>query len=150
MKISYTIETCRDQLSPECTKTFNREIKRGRPQVNCNACKAYKVPVAPRGKQNIEGKPEQVERDCPCGKKFMVTTIGRGRRPSKCEACRDAGTVYRANDDGVIEAIRAETLSEEQRELREQAGRDRAAALVALMKPLIDRDEKRRKSLVKV
>jgi hypothetical protein len=147
-RISYTIETCRDKISADCTGTFHRIIKKGRPQVNCEPCKAaLKAPVRkPRVAKTVVKVEQPAEKtvECPCGKSFVVATTGRGRRPTKCTVCREAGTVYRTNDDGLIEAIRAETLAEEARELREQAGRERAERLVEMMKRLHDRDAKRR------
>lgn len=136
MKITYVVTTCRDQISPQCTKTFNREVKRGRPQVNCDACKASKgIPAV------SASVPASLERECPCGAKFTVLP-GRGRKPSKCDNCRAAGTVYRANEDGELEAIRAEALAEEQREKAEQAGKERAAKLTILMGPLLRKTDR--------
>lgn len=82
---------------------------------------------------------------CPCGTIFLVDVSGKGRKPTKCDACRDAGTVYRTNDDGTIDAIRAETLAEEQREIKDQNGKDRANALFERMQLLIEKDNRRRK-----
>lgn len=132
MKISYIVTECRDKISPKCTKTFNREIKRGRPQVNCEPCKAVKVakPVT------VDGVMALGKGQCPCGAEFDINP-GRGRKPTKCNDCRAAGTVYRADDNGDLQAIRAEALVEEQREIREENGRQRAAALVDMMAPLL-------------
>lgn len=138
MKISFIVTDCRDQISPNCTKTFKRFVKRGRPAVNCPACKATKVQVVTQGTAV-----PNMERECPCGNKFNIKP-GRGRKATKCDDCRSNGTVYRLNEEGELDAIRAETLAEEQRELREQAGKDRAARLVEMMSPLIARDTKRR------
>lgn len=136
MKITYTVTECRDKVSPDCTKTFNREVKRGRPQVNCDACKAYKVkPVI------TADVPASLERECFCGNKFSIMP-GRGRKPTKCNDCRAAGTVYRENEDGEIEAIRAATLAEEQREKAEQAGKERAANLTIMMGPLLRKTDR--------
>lgn len=158
MKISFVVTDCRDQISPNCTKTFKRFVKRGRPAVNCPACKGVKA-VATAAEShdcNSEGwdcmfnngvkshnKVASMERECPCGNKFNIKP-GRGRKATKCDDCRSNGTVYRLNEEGELDAIRAETLAEEQRELREQAGKDRAERLVAMMSPLIARDNKRR------
>lgn len=143
MKVTYVITECRDKLSPKCAKTFNREVKRGRPQVNCDACKAVKVTPA----KSATIATDQVRKgECPCGNEFTINP-GRGRKPTKCDACRANGTVYRTDEDGEIQTIRAEALAEEQREIREQNGRDRAAALVDLMAPLIKKDEQRRMAL---
>lgn len=144
MKITYVVTECRDKVSPNCTKTFNREVKRGRPQVNCDACKADKT-VKPTGIK-ITGLGPVLERLCPCGNKFMINP-GRGRKAQKCDDCRAAGTVYRMDDDGELQAIRAEALAEEQRELREENGRQRAARLVEMMKPLLS-DKRERKVIV--
>lgn len=138
MKISYVVTECRDKISPDCTKTFNREVgKRGRPQVNCFACKAYKAPTAPRAtSESKSAEPASRERLCPCGSTFTVSQ-GRGRKATKCASCREAGTVYRTNDDGMIEAIQQDQLSREQQERDEARGRERAANLFEMMKPLI-------------
>ncbi len=82
-------------------------------------------------------------RKCPCGTDFKIMP-GRGRKASKCQSCREAGIVYRVNDEGELAVIRAETLAEEQREKAEQAGKDRAERLFNLMQPLIARDSRRR------
>ena len=132
MKITYVVTECRDKISPECTKTFKREVKRGRPQINCAPCKAVKVPQT----ASTVVDPATLERECPCGNKFSVK-LGRGRKASKCDDCRSNGTVYRTDEDGELQVIRAETLAEEQRELREQAGKERAARLCDLMAPLL-------------
>lgn len=150
MKITYVVTECRDKVSSNCTKTFQREVKRGRPQVNCDACKAVKAPVAktetkqPKkvAKPAVDEAPS-LDRLCPCGNTFQIRQ-GRGRKATKCDACRAAGTVYREDEDGQLQAIRAEALAEEQRELREEAGRQRSARLTEMMGPLIRRDEERR------
>ena len=135
MKISYVVTECRDKVSANCTKTFNREVKRGRPAVNCEACKA-EVKPATAATIKVDGEASvSMDRTCPCGKSFTIKP-GRGRKASKCDECRANGTVYRANEDGDLEAIRAETLAEEAREKAEQAGKDRAEALVRMMAPL--------------
>ncbi len=148
MKVMFTVETCRDKVSPNCTTTFNRQVKRGRPQVNCDACKAYKTtPVKKQGTK--KAKPAQaaqipaegMQRECPCGNKFMVMP-GRGRKATKCDVCREAGIVYRQNDDGELEEIRREALAEEQREKAEQAGRERAERLFNMMAPLLAKRER--------
>jgi hypothetical protein len=82
------------------------------------------------------------KRVCPCGTAFDVNP-GRGRKPSKCDACREAGTVYRLNDDGDIQTIRAETLRREQEEKTIQAGKDRAERLFNLMAPLLKSTKER-------
>lgn len=160
MRISYVVTECRDKVSPNCTKTFKRKVQRGRPAVNCTPCKEFKVPSAVPAAEshdcNSEGwdcmfnngvkehnKKSVTERECPCGNKFHIK-LGRGRKATKCDSCRSNGTVYRMNEDGELDAIRAETLAEEQREIREQNGQDRARRLVEMMAPLIARDAKRR------
>lgn len=165
-KVTIYVEDCRDKVSPNCTKTFERVAKRGRPQLSCNPCREFTKTSAVSRKSvaqvashtcNADGwdcmvnngvqehHQVSVTMQCPCGNSFVVATGGRGRKATKCEACREAGTVYRTNDDGMIEAIRAETLAEEQREKAEQAGRERADRLFQMMRPLIERDNKRRK-----
>lgn len=160
---TFIVEECRAKSSPDCTQTFKRERKRGRPQLDCNPCRAARTKAAPAIAKvmvhdcNSEGwecivnndvtdhhRKAEFTRSCPCGNTFIVKA-GRGRKAEKCDSCRNAGTVYRLNDEGTVETIRAEALAEEQREIREQAGRDRAARLCELMAPLLLRDEKRRK-----
>lgn len=140
MKITYVVTECRDKVSPNCTKTFNREVKRGRPQLNCHACKSTKV-VTPRVNSfDVPEASDSLERTCGCGSTFTVKT-GRGRKAGKCGACRSAGIVYRRDDDGVLQEIRAETLRIEQQEIREENGRIRAQNLFDLMAPLIRKRE---------
>lgn len=142
MKITLIQTDCRDKVSPNCTKTFMRKVQRGRPQVNCDACKAFKTTVVKSLATTVAA--EVGKGQCPCGNVFDINP-GRGRKPVKCPDCRTAGTVYRMNaETGDMDEIRREALVEEQRELREQAGRDRAARLVEMMRPLISRDNKRR------
>jgi hypothetical protein len=137
MKLTFMETECRDKISRNCTKTFMRKVQRGRPQVNCEACKAEKVPATTRSATATVvaalGKGL-----CPCGNEFVINP-GRGRKPTKCNDCRTAGTVYRMDDDGELQAIRAEALAEEQREIREENGRLRAANLVEMMKPLLEK-----------
>lgn len=143
MRITLVETNCRDKVAPNCTKTFMRKVQRGRPQVNCDACKAFKT-AAPSPSLAATVAAELGKGQCPCGNVFDINP-GRGRKPSKCSDCRTAGTVYRRNSEtGDMDEIRREALVEEQREIREQAGRDRAARLVEMMQPLIVRDEKRR------
>jgi hypothetical protein len=140
MKITYKVVECRDKISPNCTKTFNLEVKRGRPQVNCDACKSAGKAVRPSGVVVTDSGPV-LERTCPCGAKFTINP-GRGRKATKCNKCREEGVVYRANDDGQLEAIQAATLAEEQREKAEQQGRERAANLMILMGPLLRKTDR--------
>jgi hypothetical protein len=147
MKINYIETECRDKVSPHCTKVFRREVKRGRPQVNCEACKNFKAPTGrfaakPASKVTTEltkaVSGELGKGQCPCGNVFDINP-GRGRKPSKCHDCRTAGIVYRTDEDGRIQEIRAEALAEEQREIREANGRDRAENLFQRMQPLIQK-----------
>lgn len=129
-KVTIIIEQCATQVSPECTKTFERKPQRGRPAKSCEPCRNYaKVDKPTMAKGSLD-------RTCPCGASFQVKP-GRGRKAVKCDTCRAAGTVYRQNSDGDIEAIRAETLAEEQREKAEQAGKERAGRLCEMMEPLL-------------
>ena len=147
-KIVYEIRDCLVKQSPACTKTFKRELKRGRPPVACPVCRDFKAAKAPRVTKPVaQVATVDVNRTCPCGTVFQIDPTTRGRKPSKCDPCREAGTVYRADEDGVMQAIRAEALAEEQRELREQAGRERAERLCALMEPLL-KSTKERKVIV--
>lgn len=138
MKKTFVETDCRDKIAPNCTQTFMREVKRGRPQVNCDACKTYSKP-----KVSLTGTVvnELGKGQCPCGNVFDINP-GRGRKPTKCNDCRAAGTVYRENEDGEIEAIRAAALAEEQREKAEEAGRIRAEALFQRMQPLLRRTDR--------
>lgn len=142
-KVVYEVRDCTLLVSPQCTKTFQRLLTRGRPPIACPACRdfkaAKKVQVAKVAKQTVE---VSLNRTCPCGTVFEIKP-GPGRKASKCESCREAGTVYRADDDGVMQAIRSEALAEEQRELREQAGRERAERLCQMMAPLLKRTKER-------
>jgi hypothetical protein len=140
MKITYVVTECRDKISPQCTKTFTREVKRGRPQVNCDACKSFATPVNKPVKSD-KTEPVSLERECPCGTKFTVEP-GRGRKASKCSACREAGTVYRTNDDGLVEAIQKDQLDREQHERDAEAGRLRAQNLFDMMAPLLKRRDR--------
>jgi hypothetical protein len=142
-KIVYSVEECRDKISSDCTGTFNRLVKRGRPQVNCDACKAAKVPASTR-KLNAANpiNVETRERICGCGATFTVKA-GRGRKAEKCDDCRESGKVYRRNDEGALEEIRAETLRREQEEKKEAAGKLRAENLFMMMKPLLKNTRKR-------
>jgi len=169
-KIVIIIEDCRDKVSPNCTKTFSRTPgRRGRPSVNCVPCRdALKAKTASKSGADVaehdcnsvgwdcmvnNGVKEhhQISKvvTCPCNNTFTVMLGRRGRQPTKCEACRHAGTVYRENTEGEMELIRAEEAREKAREKAEQAGRERAARLCEMMKPIIDRDNRRR-NLVKV
>ncbi|KAI4219179.1 MAG: hypothetical protein L6R40_008734, partial [Gallowayella cf. fulva] len=139
MKIE--IRECQTKISPTCTGTFQRVPGRGRPPVACPDCKASKVKPAATAKV-VEVEEPDTERTCPCGQTFHIK-LGRGRKASKCDDCRANGPVYRADEDGELQAIHAETLAEEQREIREQAGKERAERLVIMMGPLLrDRERK--------
>ncbi len=146
-KLVYEIRDCLLLISPQCTKTFQRLLTRGRPPVACPACRDFKAAKPKVTKQVKQVAAVDVNRTCPCGTVFQIDPTTRGRKPSKCEGCREAGTVYRADEDGVMQAIRAEALLEEQRELREQAGRERAEALCKMMEPLL-KSTKERKVIV--
>lgn len=120
---------CRDKISPNCAGSFVKSVGRGRPSVNCLPCReASKSPSKPRTTAANPINPETNERTCGCGVKFVVKT-GRGRKAEKCQACREAGTVYRRNDDGILEAIQTEQIERETRERREAAGATRALLL---------------------
>lgn len=137
--VKYVVTECRAKTSANCSKTFKRKVQRGRPQLDCSACKADRGTVV----KPAEKATQQVTSGiCPCGNTFEIKP-GRGRKPSKCVTCRDAGTVYRTNDDGELEAIRSEALAEEQREIREANGKARAENLFNMMAPLLsDRRER--------
>lgn len=120
---------CRDKISPNCAGSFVKKVGRGRPSVNCEPCReAAKAPAKPRTASANPINPETNERTCGCGVKFQVKP-GRGRKAEKCDDCRQAGTVYRRNDDGVLEAIQAEQIQRETQERKEAAGKQRALLL---------------------
>jgi hypothetical protein len=146
-QIVIEVRDCLAKRSPECTKTFQRTPQRGRPPVACPACRDFKAEKPKKVAKPKKAAVVDLNRTCPCGTVFQVTP-GLGRKPSKCDPCREAGTVYRADEDGVMQAIRAEALAEEQRELREQAGRERAERLCKLMEPLL-KSTKERKVIVR-
>lgn len=121
---------CRDKVSPQCTGTFEKKIQRGRPQVNCVPCKDFKLKPKTSTKVRAANpiNVETMERDCPCGNKFKVKP-GRGRKAEKCEDCRNAGTVYRVDDDGLVQAVKADQVKAEEHARRAAAGRERALLL---------------------
>ncbi len=139
MKIVLEIRECKLNLSPKCTKTFQREARRGRPPVSCPECKIVKdsTKATPRRISNAIVL-EDNSRQCGCGKTFQVKA-GRGRKAEKCDECREQGKTYRRNEDGILEEIRQEQLRREEDERRREAGRERAMLLVERMKPLFNK-----------
>ena len=134
MRITVEIRDCEVKLSPNCTKTFEREPRRGRPHKACVPCRELK-PAKPT--VNVF-QTEVLEGKCPCGETFEIRP-GRGRKPSKCVKCREAGRVYRRDDDGVLQEIQADQLRREDQERKRQAGHDRALLLFLDMQKLIKR-----------
>jgi hypothetical protein len=123
------IRECLTKVSPKCTNTFERVAQRGRPPVSCVPCREMKAaPAKPRTTAANPINPETLERICGCGQTFKVGT-GRGRKAEKCDECRTAGVVYRRNDDGTLEAIRADQIKREEDERKTAAGQQRALLL---------------------
>lgn len=143
-QIVLEVRDCKIQISPDCTKTFQRTPQRGRPPVACSECRKMNVKPAAVRTQVNDINPDTQERVCGCGQTFKIKP-GRGRKAEKCDSCREAGKVYRRNDDGDLEEIRAEALRREQEEKREEAGKLRAQNLFDMMKPLL---EKRSRELI--
>lgn len=151
MKVVFEIRECRLKSSPNCTETFQRELKRGRPPVACPACKSAAKPViSPVSSVRVDSVTGVATKEsiCPCGKAFEIKS-GRGRKATKCIDCRSAGIVYRTDDDGQIETIQAETIAREIQEKKDAAGKARAERLVAMMVPLLKRDTERRAAYAK-
>ena len=148
MKVTIEVRDCLTKVSPTCNGKFEREARRGRPPVSCPACQQHIVttkmkPVAkPKTSREVKmtvvsnDDATKLTRECPCGNSFQIKA-GRGRKATKCDDCREAGTVDRTSEDGSLEAIRAETLRREQEEKAIQAGKDRANRLFDLMAPLL-------------
>lgn len=138
--ITFEIRDCQIKASPNCTKTFQRELKRGRPPVACYECrKAVKVVrTAASQPAQSNAEPASLTRQCPCGQSFDIKP-GRGRKAEKCEDCRNAGTVYRTDADGMLETIRRDQIEREETERRIEAGRIRAANLFDRMQPLFEK-----------
>jgi hypothetical protein len=132
MKISYVLTDCRDKISAACTKTFERKIQRGRPAVNCEACREVtKFTVS-----------TETHRNCvDCGNRFELRIGGKGRKAIRCNTCRTPVKIVRTDTERIA-SVQAETLAEETREIRETRGSDRAAMLVMMMRPLIAKREK--------
>lgn len=135
-KITLEVRECKIKLSSECTGTFQRMPQRGRPPVACPACAKVRAEVKAPTRNANDINLETMERKCGCGATFQVKP-GRGRKAEKCDACRAAGTVYRRNDEGILEEIRAEALRREQEEKKEEAGKIRAQNLFDRMQPLL-------------
>jgi len=138
--VTFEIRECLIKTSSNCTGTFQRQVKRGRPPVGCEACRKSPVVSTPTRKMattKVESSPaEERTGECPCGNKFVIKG-GRGRKPTKCEDCRTKGTVYRLDADGLIQTIQADMLEREARERAEEAGKQRAMNLIEMMKPLL-------------
>jgi hypothetical protein len=130
---------CATKVSPNCTGSFTREKRRGRPFVSCEACREVKkVAVTTRTTAANPINAETQERTCGCGTTFKVKP-GRGRKAEKCDECRAAGTVYRRTDDGMLEAIQADQLKREDNERKREAGETRALLLHMDMQKLFKR-----------
>lgn len=128
-KVTIVTDTCKRRTSPKCTKTFTYTRRPGRPPVACAECKA--TPVSKTvGARPTSGK-------CGCGKTFQIQA--RGRIALRCDDCRTTGTVWRTDDDGMVQMIQAAQISREEQERREALGSERAANLVERMKPLLEK-----------
>lgn len=132
-RITIVRTDCKIQVSPNCSKVFDRPQRPGRPQVNCDACKAFKAPAAVG---------TEITKVCGCGENFTVRS-GRGRKPSRCAKCVQEGTVYRVTDDDQIETVRKDALVRENQERKEANGRATAERLFALMGPLLRKTDRK-------
>jgi hypothetical protein len=129
----FVLTDCVTNISPDCTKTFQREIKRGRPRINCDACLAFK-PTA-------EELAAKLQRTCPCGTSFTIKQ-GRGRKADKCDACRNIGVVYRRDDSGNIQTLSKSEAAREYQVTREQAAKERAMLLKMSMDKLVAKTDR--------
>jgi hypothetical protein len=82
---------------------------------------------------------EEKSATCPCGTEFTFIKPARGRSREKCDGCRDAGIMYRQNDSGGFDAKTLQDQAEEERERKEALGHERAANLVKMMHPLLQK-----------
>ncbi len=128
MKRVIIISDCLTQVSPNCTKTFEREPKRGRPRISCDACYGVKVSAK-------SSTPASLDRKCPCGTAYTVKP-GRGRKADKCDACRSAGIVYRRNESGTIQTLTKSEALRENQERNTEAAKERAMLLTMSMQKL--------------
>lgn len=128
MSATFAIVACRDKVSTECEGTFIRQTGvRGRPALNCPACRnATKIVVSTETHRNCKD----------CGERFALRVGGKGRKAIRCDGCRKPVKVIRTDAER-IDAIRAETVATETREIAEARGKARAASLVERMAPLI-------------
>jgi len=137
--VTFEIRNCLIKTSSKCTGTFQRQVKRGRPPLGCEACRTVAAsPATTKTASPAPVKTPGVEQtgECPCGNSFVIKP-GRGRKPTKCDECRASGTVYRTDEDGMVQAIQADMLEREARERAEEAGRVRAQNLIEMMRPLL-------------
>ncbi len=131
MKRTFIITDCLTQVSPDCTKTFQREVKQGRPRINCDACSKAKV----KAFKTANSTPVSLDRQCPCGAAFTVKP-GRGRKADKCDACRASGIVYRRDESGTIKTLTKDQALRENQERNSAVARERAMLLTLSMQKL--------------
>ncbi len=136
MKRTFVITDCLTQLSPDCMKTFQREVKRGRPRISCDAC----FNVKPAVKTN--GASASLDRMCPCGTAFKVKP-GRGRKSDKCDACRASGIVYRRDETGTIQTLTKDQALRENQERNSEAAKERAMLLTLSMQKLAAKTDRK-------
>jgi hypothetical protein len=133
---------CEARRSPQCEGTFQRPMTRGRPPKACPTCHAYKAPR--KSREAVQAPkvvtPKPTEGTCGCGAVFAIEP-GPGRK-RKCDACREAGTVYRMDDDGILQAIQKDQLEREEQERKDAAGKARALALFERMQPLLRKTDR--------
>lgn len=134
---SRTIVTddCKRRTSPTCKGTFTYIRRPGRPPVACDACKAVKV--TPNAVKTVSDGPRPTEGTCGCGNKFAIQP--RGRISNRCEECRGNGTVWRSDDDGMVQMIQASQVAREEQERKDAAGMERATALTERMSLLLNK-----------
>lgn len=140
-RITMVTDTCTRKVSPDCEGTFSYERKPGRPPISCKPCRAAKVVQAPKAKatpQVAEVRP--TKGTCGCGNTFDIQP--RGRISNRCEDCRTSGTVWRTDDDGMVQMIQAAQISREEQERKDALGSERAKNLVERMKLLLEKNNR--------
>jgi hypothetical protein len=135
-KIVIERRDCKLKIAQTCKGFFERTPQRGRPPVGCPDCMTARAKVKVVRQPKAPAEPISLDRTCGCGAVFQIKP-GRGGKATKCDACREAGKVYRMDDEGVLQEIQAEVIRREQAEKAEQAGKERAQLLVDMMRPLL-------------
>jgi hypothetical protein len=137
-KIVLITDDCTRKTSPNCEGTFTYQRKMGRPPVACKQC------IKPKPRKTDQAVTERpTEGKCGCGKTFAVARLGRPA--TRCEDCRDIGTVWRTDEDGVLQMIRAAQISREEQDRKDEAGDMRAQNLIERMKLL---HEKKNRTII--